>query len=346
VSARSSVLFAWLEGWRRVFGAPVLVIGLLALMALRSVEPHESRAELLSYSSGTVDNESADAARTDAQLFTAETFGIGWVLLYPTYGLGRSGALPAGMLTPVLVPMLPLSPPVLPTLHTVSHDLVGMAVLLFLAGGVLDRLARGRPVRAHGFFSACGGCLFRFLQLGVPLGLLYWLLLRWIYPWMIGPLFVRLAGGLSSSHTVELIRYTIYGLFTLAMVIVSVIGDYAMVRTVVEDRRSALGSLIAGARFVRRRLLRVLALYAATAVLPTVVFFQLPRLVNLSALPEPLMLALIAVIMMLIQLAYLASATVFFQGELAHAHYTAAPSAVWPESPAAEAIRNLTGRTS
>jgi hypothetical protein len=32
---------------------------------------------------------------------------------------------------------------------------------------------------------------------------------------------------------------------------------------------------------------------------------------------------------------------VFFQGELAHAQYTAAPDPVWPDSPAAEALDNL-----
>ena len=36
---------------------------------------------------------------------------------------------------------------------------------IFLAGGILDRYARERPTRAHGFFSACGGFFFRFLRL-------------------------------------------------------------------------------------------------------------------------------------------------------------------------------------
>jgi hypothetical protein len=42
------------------------------------------------------------------------------------------------------------------------------------------------------------------------------------------------------------------------------------------------------------------------------------------------------------RLAFLASEVAFFQGELAHAGYTAAPLPRWPESAAAEAIRNLT----
>jgi hypothetical protein len=36
-----------------------------------------------------------------------------------------------------------------------------------------------------------------------------------------------------------------------------------------------------------------------------------------------------------------ASAAALFQGRLAHASYTAGPRLEWPESPAAEAISNL-----
>jgi hypothetical protein len=42
------------------------------------------------------------------------------------------------------------------------------------------------------------------------------------------------------------------------------------------------------------------------------------------------------------RLAFLASATALFERALAHAEYTAPPLPVWPDSPAAEAIENLT----
>jgi hypothetical protein len=41
------------------------------------------------------------------------------------------------------------------------------------------------------------------------------------------------------------------------------------------------------------------------------------------------------------KLAFMGSEVVFFQGELAHANFTAAPEPVWPDSPAVEAITNL-----
>jgi len=43
----------------------------------------------------------------------------------------------------------------------------------------------------------------------------------------------------------------------------------------------------------------------------------------------------------IVSLVFVASEIAFFQGELAHAEYTAAPPLVWPESPAVEAIANL-----
>ena len=44
------------------------------------------------------------------------------------------------------------------------------------------------------------------------------------------------------------------------------------------------------------------------------------------------------------KLAFMASEVVFFQGELAHAGYTASAPQVWPESAAAEAVANLAQR--
>jgi hypothetical protein len=42
-----------------------------------------------------------------------------------------------------------------------------------------------------------------------------------------------------------------------------------------------------------------------------------------------------------VKLLFYASQTAYFQSQLAHAAYTAAPAVVWPDSPAAEAISNL-----
>ena len=44
------------------------------------------------------------------------------------------------------------------------------------------------------------------------------------------------------------------------------------------------------------------------------------------------------------RMAWLGSEIAFFQSELAHARYTAAPLPMWPDSPAVEAIENLSAR--
>ena len=56
----------------------------------------------------------------------------------------------------------------LPLVSTIAGITAAWLVLWsFLSGGVLDRYARGRPTRAHGFFAACGTHIWRFLRLGV-----------------------------------------------------------------------------------------------------------------------------------------------------------------------------------
>ena len=46
----------------------------------------------------------------------------------------------------------------------------------------------------------------------------------------------------------------------------------------------------------------------------------------------------------MLKLVFFASQTAFFQRSLAHADYTAAPTPLWPESPAAEEIINAAPR--
>ena len=50
---------------------------------------------------------------------------------------------------------------------------VYIVLWIFLAGGIIDRYARDRATRAHGFFAACGVFFFRFLRLAVVQWLVY-----------------------------------------------------------------------------------------------------------------------------------------------------------------------------
>jgi hypothetical protein len=122
------------------------------------------------------------------------------------------------------------------------------------------------------------------------------------------------------------------------------VADFAKVRTVVEDRRSMLGAIGASVRFIRRRPFRVAGLFVLNA-LAWLVILRLWLSVAPGATAPTWWAFLITEIYLLVRvwakLAFMASEVVFFQGDLAHAQYTAAPEIVWPDSPAAEAIRNL-----
>jgi hypothetical protein len=235
-------------------------------------------------------------------------------------------------------------PPVvvaLGTLYTV--------VWLFLIGGILDRLARNRPLRAHAFFAACGTYFIRFLRLGLIAGAGYYLLFGFVHGW----LFSILARWATVDVTVErsafLLRLALYAVFGVLLVAWTILLDYAKIRAVVEDRRSMLGAIIAGSRFVFRHpkkvgslwllngfcFLVVLGLYAAVA----------PGAAGSgTAVWAGFIVGQVYIVARLfVKLLLYASQTALFQMSLAHASYTAAPVPVWPESPAVEVIANAAG---
>src|SRR5258708_7879764 len=55
-----------------------------------------------------------------------------------------------------------------------------LVLWLFVAGGIIDRYARERPTRAHGFFAASGVFFFRFLRLAVVMWIFYGFLFGYV----------------------------------------------------------------------------------------------------------------------------------------------------------------------
>jgi hypothetical protein len=230
-----------------------------------------------------------------------------------------------------------------------SAPLVGaiaayLAAWVFLSGGVIDRLARARPLGAATFVALSGHYFFRLLRLAVLAGVAYWLLFRTVHPLLFGALFDRLTRDVTSESHALAILATLYGLFALLLGLVSLIVDFTRVRLVVEDRYSVLAALGAGLRFVRRRFWRSAGLYALN-ILALVILARLWMQVAVGA-GEPDWQALLLSQIYLIariwgRMAFLGSEAVFYQGELAHAQYTAAPLPRWPDSVSVEAVRNL-----
>lgn len=203
---------------------------------------------------------------------------------------------------------------------------VGLTLLiyLFLWGGILDRLARARVVGSGPFFAACGVYFWRLIRLSVPLAAAYWVIWR-EYPEV--PAAVSIAG----------------------LVVAGIVLSYAAVRMVVEDRRSALGAIVASLRFIRRRPIAVLALYGlniatllAISMVWTLLMFWTHEALSTASSGAAVAAGLL--LQFLGRLALATSAIALFQSSLAHAGYTAAPLPIWPDSPAAEAIENLAGR--
>lgn len=206
-----------------------------------------------------------------------------------------------------------------------SHGpgLMLVTIWSFLAGGILDRYARNRPTRGRGFFAACGAHFPAMLRLGVA---------EWLIWWGVSALVTTMTRGSAAM---------------IAGLAAGLVFLYARVRLVVEDRRSAIGALLAGGRFIRRNPGAVpLFVVFATAVW---IFIWLWGYVA-RGLVDGGWLRFATAELLLTLLLYLvfaswAAATALFQARLAHASYTAAPPLAWPESPAAEAISNLSPAT-
>jgi len=198
--------------------------------------------------------------------------------------------------------------------------IAGFLLWAFLAGGILDRYARDRPTRARGFFGACGAHFSAMVRLGLIVVLAHSILHATLGSRVENPYIMVLA--------------------VVLLLMISLLGVYGQVRLVVEDRRSAAGSLLAAFRFVRRHPISAV-LFGLFAALMWAV------LAGLSAIAPPpggvaagLHTAVRLTAIAYLGLALYASGVALFQSRLAHAGYTAGPPQAWPESPAAEAIAN------
>lgn len=293
---RSTVLGAFLEGWRRTLLAPAITLGVAACAVVL--------AWLLEITLAT------PFAKTVA-IFHEARMKLEWRMVDPS------------------------------TVRVVTACLLAW---LFLSGGILDRMARARPIRTAAFFAACGVHAVRFLRLGLLLAPFYWVLFGWLYPYLFGTLWTRWTHEFTTVREGIEIRAPFYALVIFVLVLLHLVGAYAKVRTVVEDRRSMIGAAGAAVRFVRRRPFRVTGLLFMNV-------FTMGALVRLwySAAPVAsdstvyafFVTHVFVVLFTWARVAWLASEAVFFQGELAHATYTAAPIPIWPDSPAAEALENL-----
>jgi hypothetical protein len=216
------------------------------------------------------------------------------------------------------------------------------AAWAFLAGGIIDRLARDRRTWSHGFFSACGRMFPRLARLAVANALVYGMIFGSLHPWLFDGMFAILTRNTTAERSAFLVLIGLYAVFLAALGTANIVFDYARVRMVVEDRRSALGAIAAALRFLRRNGRAAVTLYLLDAALLLIVIAVYALVAPGAggagwtvwlafAISQAYIIARVAA-----KLVFWSSATVLFQHRLAHAGYVARRAPAWPESPIVE----------
>ncbi len=331
-----SSLAAWRDAVRRVARAPAILLGVWALTLLVSLPlALAQRGTIAQHLGGSLAAETAASGVNYQwwQELTDEATGLGVTFRPTIIGFGavldNLSAFLDNERRPVVV---------------VGAASAYVVLWIFFAGGIIDRYARDRPTRAHGFFAASGVFFFRFLRLAIVMWCAYALLFGSLHSWLFGDVFQRLTREMTEERRVFVVRVVLYFVFGILVAFCSLISDYAKVRAVVEDRRSMAGALRAALGFIRRN-------WAAAVTLYLIDFACFLIVVAAYALVAPgaggggwwtwLGLAagqLYILARLWVKLTFWASEIALFQARLAHAGYVAAARPVWPESPSAEAI--------
>ncbi len=325
---------AFVDGLMRVKRAPGLVIGLWLSTILLALPLAVTLHGLIGDHLGA--SMAAESAAQGVNFdwwneFLAQTAGVGQSFVPAILGFAAVLKNLSGIADARALPVVIAS--------AVTAQIV---VSMFLAGGVLDRLARDRALGAGGFFAACGVYFVRFLRLGVIAAGVYWLLFVSLHAWLFDEVYPRLIANVTVERTAFVYRVALYVVFAVPVLFANLVFDYAKVRAVVEDRRSMIGALVAGARFVMRNPATI-GLYALNTLLFLLVigFYFLVVPGGNSNLLAFGVGQLYIVLRVVVRLQFAASQTALFQGRLAHAGYVARPVPKWPDSPAAEAIGPL-----
>lgn len=327
----------WLDGLQRVAHAPLLCLGVYALTCLTTLPMAFVLHDTITTHLGTslvADSVSQgfDTGWWEEFRFTSEggiveTFGpevIGFAAPLSNLSRFADADFPRGAIASAVVFYL--------------------AAWAFLLGGILDRLARQRQIASAGFFAACGVYFWRFTRLALLIVSTYWILFTIVHPWLFQDLYSTLTHNSTVERDAAIIQFSLYIVFGILLVAVTLVFDYAKIRAVVEDRRSMLGAVFASARFVRRRLVSTVYLYLLNALAFLMIIFLYSLVApgaNTAGMTVWLGFAIsqaYIVARLFAKLTLYASQTSYFQSELAHATYVARPQPQWPPSPMAEAI--------
>ncbi|MCX6550818.1 MAG: hypothetical protein NTY02_07415, partial [Acidobacteria bacterium] len=252
------MLAAFRDGWRRVFQAPAILLGMWLIAVLTVIPAGLVVEQGIATSLGSSLDAQTLATGVNSEWwdrFGETATGLGATFSPTIIGFGAvldnlsrfldNGPLPAALL-----------------------GLVALSLLtwIFLVGGIIDRYARMRPLRVHGFFSACGVFFVRFLRLGIVAAIGYAFLFGVVHGWLFDRLYGWATRDLAVERTALVIRVALYVVFLELASFWNLVMDYAKIRAVVEDRRSMLGAVLAAWRFVVGHPLKAGGLYALNGV--------------------------------------------------------------------------------
>ena len=312
----------WFDGWRRVFSAPAAIVGVFILTVVTALPFALTLRDALQdhFGASLAANQAADSVNYDWwQEFAAQADGIGTTFTTSVIGFATTLDSISGLLDRRQL--------ITPIAAAVAFYL---AAWLFVSGGILDRYARGRGIGAYGFFAASGTFFLRFLRLGLIAALVYWLLFTRVHEWLFDR-YTNATRDVAIERTVFYWRLMMYAIFTALLALTTVVFDYAKVRTVVEDRRSMAGALIAGIRFMVHHPRRVLAVYLLNTLLFLIVVGAWALIApgaggsGLSMWMGVFASQCYILARLVVKLQVMASETAAFQQSLAHWGYTAAP---------------------
>ena len=324
------------EGMRRVNRAPAVLLGVWALTLLVSLPLTAVVRGMLAQHLGS--SLAADTAASGVnydwmQEFSDQATGLGVTFKPTIIGFGA-------VLDNLSAFMDDIERPVV----IVGAASFYILLWIFVAGGVIDRYARDRATRAHGFFATSGVFFFRFLRLAAVQWIVYAFLFGWMHPWLFDRLYPRMTHETSVERTAFVARVALYLVFGVLIAAATMIFDYAKVRAVVEDRRSMIGAITGALGFIRRNCGAAVSLFLANFAL-FVIVAGLYALVAPGAGRTGVLMwigfaigQLYVIGRLWVKLVFWASETALFQNRLAHAGYVARPEPTWPDSPAADAI--------
>lgn len=323
---------AWVEGWRRVWQAPSLV--LLLWMATLGVAAPAAWLLHGALSAHLGDSLMAETAARGVNLdwwneFLAQASGLGATFTPRIIGM-------AAVLDNLS--RMADAQPLPPTLVVV----VGTWLLLqvCLMGGIVERLARQQPMGRVMFLWAGVRHAGRLVRLALITGAGYWVLFTQVHPWWFGEVYQAAVRDVTTERVAFAWWLTAALVFAVPVLLLGVVADYARVRAVVEDRRSMIGALAAGARFVMqaRGAVAVLVLAQLAAFAAWLALYALVAPGASAGLWGLGVSQMYVIGRIAIRLSGVAAQVSLFQSRLAHAGYVAHPLPTWPESAAADAI--------